>query len=137
VGSWKLKAAKTVRANGEIVFPYGKNPIGLLIYDALGNMSGHVSRRGRDAYKMDDLRKGTVQEMSAAIKSYLAYFGTYTVNKKGGYVTHRVTGSLFPNWIGSRQKRFYKLTRDTLELSAPFTLDGQIHTALLIWKRIT
>jgi hypothetical protein len=137
VGSWKLTAAKTLRANGEVVFPYGKNPIGLLMYDEFGNMSGHVSRRRREAYKIDDLRKGTVQEMSSAIKSYLAYFGSYTINEKGRYVTHHVTGSLFPNWIGSRQKRFYKLTGDTLELSAPFTLDGQTHTALLIWKRIT
>jgi len=105
------------------------------MYDAAGNMSGQLMNAKRNRYAGDNLGTGTQKEMSLAMKSYLAYFGTYRVNEREKSITHIVRGSLFPNWTGSRQKRYYRITGNSLVLSAGFILDDEEHTAILTWKR--
>ena len=99
-------------------------------------MNGQLMSRHRKRYASDDMRKGTPEETAAAVRGYLSYFGTYTIDTKDGSITHHVEGSLFPNWVGTEQKRFFKFTRSGLELSATFELDGQERRAVLTWKRV-
>jgi len=42
----------------------------------------------------------------AAADSYIAYFGRYEV--KQDRVTPHLEASLFPNWVGTDQERFYR-----------------------------
>jgi len=36
-----------------------------------------------------------------------------------GTVTHHVLGSKFPNWVGTDQVRLFKISGDTLRITAP------------------
>jgi hypothetical protein len=49
----------------------------------------------------------------------MAYCGRYEVH--GDHVVHHIEQSLFPNWVGTSQKRFIELEGDRLTLTTdPF-----------------
>ena len=81
---------------------------------------------------------GTDDEIAASFKGCISYYGSYEMDENGGFVAHKVEGSMFPNWEGGIQKRFYEFSEDQLKLSSPPTLwgGGQI-VGVLVWKRIT
>jgi hypothetical protein len=78
---------------------------------------------------------GTSEEERTAKKSYQAYSGRYEI--RDNKVIHHVEVSLFPNWVGREQERFYELEGDRLCLSTEPLPYGQTHqTAHLEWERI-
>jgi len=137
VGTWKLVSFEMRRSDGQTVYPFTKNIVGVLNYDAGGNMSAQLMRPDRPAFAANDHMKGTSEEIKAAFEGYISYFGTYEVNKEKGTVTHHVKGSLLPNWVGSDQVRFFELSGNRLTLRTPPIQAGGITvTSLLIWERI-
>lgn len=93
-------------------------------------------RPERPAFISNDLRKGTPEEVRAAFDGYVAYFGTYEVSEEEGTVTHNIRGSLFPNWIGQNQKRFFEFTGNRLTLkTAPIPTAETAVTGILVWER--
>jgi hypothetical protein len=84
---------------------------------------------------MISIRQG--DEARAAFATYGAYFGTYRVKEKEGFVIHQVEGSLSPNFVGTDQKRFFEFTGDKLILRPPpVVVDGEQRTTRLTWERI-
>ena len=84
--------------------------------------------------KSGDIRGGTTEEKIAAIDGYLSYCGRFSVS--GGRVVHHIEVSLFPNWTGTDQERFFEFKADTLTLSTPpILLDGQEQTSHLVWQK--
>jgi hypothetical protein len=65
----------------------------MILYDAVGHMSGHIYRRNRPAFASGDLANGTPEETKAAFVGMVSYFGTYTVSEDEATVTHHVQGS--------------------------------------------
>src|SRR5512140_208392 len=108
VGTWKLVSCDAYRRNGQIVALYGRNPDGRLFYDASGNMSVNVMRRGRPAFGSAQKSRASGEEMRAAYQGYEAYFATYSVDEPGSLILHRVLGGLFPNWTGTLQARYFR-----------------------------
>lgn len=50
---------------------------------------------------------------------------------------HHVEGSLFPNWVGTAEKRFFTVEGTRLLLkSAPFMAGGGEITGYVIWERL-
>lgn len=136
VGVWKLVASEFKRSDGEIAYPYGKNAVGMLIYDVSGNMSVQFMRPDRPFFVSGDLREGTPAEINAAFNGYVAYFGKYEVDAEEGTITHCIKGSLFPNWAGQNQKRFFELCDNRLTLKAvPIRAEGAMITSILVWER--
>lgn len=45
VGAWRLVAFQEEKPDGEVIYPYGKDAAGLLIYDASGRISVQIMRR--------------------------------------------------------------------------------------------
>ena len=139
VGTWKLIAIDERDASGARVVPldYGPEPIGLLMYDASGNMSVHAMRRGRPRLASEDVHSTTPEQAKAAFVGYGAYFGTYTVDEQAGIVTHHVQGALNPNWEGSDQRRRFTISGDKLTLEPiDFQAAGNKRTRRLIWQRL-
>ncbi|MNZ92114.1 hypothetical protein D3C78_1111250 [compost metagenome] len=67
----------------------------------------------------------------------ICYFGRYQVDESEQRVVHQVEGSSFPNWIGSRQVRFYRFSGDRLELrTVPLQFGNGVQTGELVWQRI-
>jgi hypothetical protein len=137
-GTWRLVSFEMQRSDGQVVYPLGKSAVGVLNYDVEGNMSVQLMRLDRQAFGANDQLKGTPEEVKSAFEGYVAYFGKYEVNEEKGTVTHRVKGSMFPNWVGSDQVRFFELSGARLTLRAPpIQVGGIALTALLIWDRMS
>jgi hypothetical protein len=70
----------------------------------------------------------------AAFDTYLSYCGKYEID--GDKVVHQIELSLFPNWSGVDQERFFEFSGKQLTLrTAPMALEGTQRTAQLIWHR--
>jgi len=137
VGMWKLVSYEFRLLDGQEVYPYGRDAVGILMYSAGGHMCVQIMRAHRLNFASGDRLMGTAEEIKSAYEGYAAYYGTYEVNPEEGTVTHRVEGNLFPNWVGVDQKRFFELSNNMLTLSTPeVRLGGQQMTGVLHWKRI-
>ena len=136
VGSWDLVSLESRSADGEVHKPFGETPRGRITYTADGRMSAQVMHSERPPFASGDLYGGSEAERAAAYAGYVAYYGSYRVDAAVGAVYHRIAGSLFPNWIGSEQERFYRLDGDRLILSTrPFSSQGEEVTAHVVWQR--
>jgi hypothetical protein len=96
-----------------------------------------IGRAGRPPIDGGDILSGPDDQRLDAFTTFIAYSGTFTVDS--GQVVHDVTMSLFPNWIGTRQRRHVALSADgsVLELSAdPFVLRGRLSVQRLVWERV-
>ena len=144
VGSWKLMSRVSKLASGEVsVDPgLGAKPSGVLIYDASGHMAAQLSRQGRTI----DMLKEECGAMAAVntspntantILGYDAYFGTYTIHEKEGFVTHHVEAALWPGNQGTDINRSFTLKGDELTITFKTTTqDGQPVTRTLVWQRM-
>jgi len=136
VGTWKLISFETRLSSGEVRHPMGPEPIGRIMYDDKGNMAVTLSRSDRSSMASPDKARAPLHEKGAALDSFEAYFGTYSVDEARQAVTHHVEGALFPNWAGTAQERFYSFAGDRLELStAPVAYGGDTVIAVLVWQR--
>jgi len=108
----------------------------MIMYDTNGHMSAQIMRPDRPAFASGDQLEGTPMEIKSAFEGFVAYYGVYEVNQEDGAVTHHVEGSLFPNWVGSAQRRFFEFSGNRLTLSTPPILaGGQQVTGVLTWER--
>ena len=117
VGSWRLTSWRQVNERGEVRFPLGADAVGLLIYDADGNMAVQMTAKNRPILTTSDPLNGDAQELAKAYSTCLAYFGTYEVDDN--YVIHKVVQSLYPNWSNSEQRRPYNCDGKMLILFIP------------------
>ena len=98
-------------------------------------MSVAISRPNRQKFTVGDLLGGSPEEKAQAVGTYVSYCGRYELN--GDTVTHHVSLSLFPNWVGVEQERLVELRGNRLMLSTrPILLGGMQQTAHLIWERV-
>lgn len=145
VGTWRLLDYSFIHEDGVVEHPWGAEVRGYLIYSAEGYMSGNLgpandwaSRRARisAAFKAHDGGASALRlARSAGRRDYIAYTGRYTV--EGHTVTHHVEASLFPNWVGRPEVRYYEFQSDTLTLrTAPIPSGKHTIVAQLIWKRV-
>lgn len=136
IGAWKLISFQIQKENG-VVYPFGKNAQGSLIYTESGRVSAQVMRPDRPQFASGDQMRGTTEEIKLNFEGFVSYYGSYEFDRKKGLVIHYMEGSLFPNWEGQRQKRFFELSGNRLKLSTPPTLwGGGEAVGVLIWERI-
>lgn len=137
IGSWDLVSLENRGADGSIRKPFGDHPVGRITYTPDGFMSAQIMHESRPAFATAELYGGSPAEKATAYDGYIAYYGTFAVDPVQHTLTHHVTGSLFPNWVGGDQVRFYTLeTPDTLVLTTrPFQAQGTEVTAHVVWRR--
>ncbi|MGH2476694.1 MAG: lipocalin-like domain-containing protein [Candidatus Limnocylindrales bacterium] len=136
VGSWRLRRWAAIAEDATESLPMGDAPDGLLIYAADGSMIAAFGLGDRPPFDSDDVTGGTDDERARAFSTYVAYGGTYEVD--GDTVHHRVETSLFPNWVGTVQRRRWELDLTGRQLSLtspPVSLGGATRIQRLIWDR--
>lgn len=134
VGRWRLRSYVARADDGSVVHPFGANPQGSLLYTAGGEMAVQVSATDRADFETNDFQGESESARAAAYSSYIAYCGTYDVT--GDTIVHRVAISLFPNWVGSSQTRYYSLNGDELLLRSPLIkVGGTLLVHELRWQR--
>jgi len=110
--------------------------VGYLVYTPDGTYVVQIMRPHRPAFLGGDVLGGTAQENAAAIGGYIAYAGTYQVERD--MVIHRVAISLFPNWVGGEQRRTVAWDGERLILTTPSLLTGGSSvTHRLAWERVS
>ena len=137
IGSWELISSEFRRSDGEVSYPWGRDTVGILMYDADGNMSGQIMRPDRTEFVLKDHMKGTPSEIKSAFEGYIAYYGTYEIKEDEKTVIHHVEGSLMPNMVGRAMRRFYEFSDNRLVLTTPaIQVGGQQVVGVLIWERL-
>ena len=135
VGTWKLISAIAQRPDEDSIHFFGENPYGRLMYDNNGNMSVFIMRTGRSKFASDDRMGGSTEEIKEAFEGTTIYCGTYEINEEKGTVTHYVDGDVFPNWEGTEQLRYFKLSGKQLSLNTPPIIAwGKEWIFNLIWE---
>ena len=135
IGHWSLVSLAAVNGS-DIEYPMGQDIEGVLTYDQTQHMAVQIMRHDRPRFASGDMDRGTPAELAAAVTGYTAYFGTYSVDESAAVVTHQVKGSLFPNWVGTEQRREIVLDGSRLTLtSQPILFEGKMRVFRLVWKR--
>ena len=139
LGAWKLISFDAVSPDGQRKpTAFGKNPVGLIIYHPTGYVSIQFMRDPRPTFASSP-KNATPEEIRNAFFGYYAYFGTYEVNEKEGFVIHRVQASVNPPEVGIDYKRMFKISGDRLTLTTPpqKSPDGSMVAIYeLIWERV-
>jgi hypothetical protein len=126
IGDWKFISMKARTAKGEVIYPYGEDGYGMLIYTSTGHMSALLMRRNRPKFVSGDPFTGTPEEIKAAFEGFDAYCGTYEVDAENGTVTHHVEASRLPDWVGTDQVRQFRFSDDKLTITASFPVKGEL-----------
>jgi hypothetical protein len=125
VGTWRFVSMEARSPKGEVIYPYGENMFGRLIYTVDGFMSVLLMNPDRPRFASDDPLAGTAEEIEAAYRGFDAYCGTYTIGEQRATVTHHIQASKFPNWIGTDQVRSYETRDGRLILKADIETRGE------------
>ncbi|MBZ5752360.1 lipocalin-like domain-containing protein [Metabacillus litoralis] len=137
IGIWTLVSYEVVDNMGNKTYPMGEDATGFIMYHPEGFMSAQMMTKGRPKYASGALHTGTQEEMATAAQGYLAYAGPYKVDEVNKVVTHQMTVSMNPTWLGDSQPRYVNLDGDILEIvSPPIIEDGKEQNTKLIWKRV-
>lgn len=121
-GAWRYVGT---RLNGKS-WDRGANPKGMIYYGPHGEMSVQIApdvARTRAANVM------TPDEAFLALKDYIAYFGTYSVDETAGTVTHHRQATIQPGDAGDFVRRI-EFIGDRLVLRPPNS------TLEVTWERI-
>jgi hypothetical protein len=137
VGTWELKSYNLRDGPyGQVVYPFGEDATGLLIYSADGYMSVQLMQANRPLFDRPDTDGGTAAQAAAAASGYLAYSGPFDVDESTGTLRHEATISLLPNWLDRPLLRRSTLQGNQLTLTGTSTAaDGGTIVASLVWTR--
>jgi hypothetical protein len=129
IGTWRLVSFEEEQANGEVNFPYGEHPLGLLIYDGNGNVAVQIMSREREALPATDFSQLDGEKVKAAISGYTAFFGTFDLDDVNRVITHHVTGHVLPGGVGKILPRGYEFSGNRLILKPAAN-------RRVIWERV-
>lgn len=115
VGTWRVVRYCDQDSAGVTSEPLGPRPTGFFIYTATGQVSIHAMRTPpAGPVAGDSVRLSNLAELRSF---YFSYFGTYTITSDST-VIHHVQGGTFPLYVGTDQRRSYRVRGDTLSIGA-------------------
>jgi hypothetical protein len=111
-GRWKLMAAEDLRADGSVArYPWGRNPVGSIVVD---RGWCYVQIMSSDVPAFTAAAPVGEQMSAMLLSSYIAYSGACTVDDKEGSVTLKVDAAWRPNYVGTQQKRFFRIEKNRM-----------------------
>jgi hypothetical protein len=135
VSTWRLVSHQQQAVEtGEVTYPRGEHPRGLLTYTDDGRF--HVLNVPGERAKPQGAAPNDAEAL-ALFRGLTAYAGSFSVD--GDIVTHHVEISWNEAWSGTDQRRRFRLDGDTLTLTAgpaASPWDGKRVIATLTWKRL-
>jgi hypothetical protein len=82
VGAWALSSfVERDIQTGVENHPFGKRPLGLILYTPDGYVSAQLQRPERPPFADGDILRATPEEYAAAGSSYVAYSGRFFVDE--------------------------------------------------------
>ena len=135
IGTWRLVSWDRIEDGDKRIPALGPGADGLITYTTDGFMFGMLMAPNRKQFAGTDPFGGTVEECRQAMSTALAYCGRYRVD--GDCVVHTVEMSMYPNWVGTEQRRAYRFDGDRVVLRTvqPIVRNGVSSVAELVWRR--
>ncbi len=135
VGTWKLLSFELInKTANKTLYPYGKSPIGTLIFSADNFMTVAIMADGRENLSVESIQMATEQEKTKMVESYLSYSGTWRIDNDKIFVN--VLVSLLPNWTNKEHYRHYDFSNDKLTFRTPTMQQGENELYVeLSWER--
>lgn len=131
LGRWRIVAWVQRYDDGREKHPLGRNPRGFIQYDR-ERMFCFIAN-GERAPLSGSQWAAPQAEKAAAYETCFAYSGTYEI--AGDEILHKVDLSLYPNWVGTTQRRRAVLRNGRLALTARLEEGtSEARTAELIWE---
>lgn len=135
IGRWALVGWDGRDDSGAPVSHGGERPSGDLIYLASGRMAVQIQWDGRSPLGSIELDAGGEAERAAALSTYIAYAGTFSLPEEG-VVVHHVELCLRPDQVGMDKRREYDLDGDELTLrTQPLRTGDSRASSELHWRR--
>jgi hypothetical protein len=132
IGSWQLEQYVDSAEDGPPVYAFGEAPVGLFVFTADGHVSISIMRNP------PAVGKGSSDpDPDACIPAwYCSYFGTYRYDRAGPSWTTHVMGGNIPNYLGTDQRRTFKIIGDLLTIAETYSADGKTFHAKRVLRRI-
>ena len=137
IGSWRLISIEGQSRMSPRAYD---RPTGTIMYDAWGRMSVQIALQAdRQPFAAG---KASVEQKAVAYDSYIAYYGTYTVDAKAGTVTHHLEDRLQPGGRGIDYVRYFELQGPDRIVLVPVedgkggVISRKDATYKLTWERI-
>lgn len=133
-GRWSVVSWEQLYDDGRVVLPMGTELEGFIEYNDSG-MFCVVAKKGRANFTTGGQWSADDAEKAGAYSTYLTYAGDYSV--EGNKITHHISYSIYPNWVGGLQHRNAELDGDTLSLTTARLEEGtsEARISKLVWKR--
>lgn len=129
VGAYRLVSYVVWDEDGtERVTPYTE---GTIMYDPSGRMGVHLMHPDRP---VPEGRSPSETDRVRAYSSYIAYYGSFSIDADAGYVVHHVEGGLSLRLQGTDQVRYYDLSSDGRELVLQVRDEGRV-VGEVTWER--
>ncbi len=133
-GTWRIISA-TAESNGNIFYPYGREPRGKLVFTEDLHFVEFMYDPAIPEVKSNERGKGTDEENRAILAGSFALFGRYTIDEKGVFSGNTVEGSSFPNWVGDvRTTKELTMAVDGKRMTENFQRPGGAKITI-IWER--
>jgi hypothetical protein len=136
VGTWILVSRVDKTENDSTLFEpsLGSDPIALLMYDSLGNVSVQIMKRNRQD---SSVTKSAVidQNNSTAMNGYDAYFGKYSIDFAKKQISHHIVATLDAKTLNKTVIRNFDFLNDTLRLSFKTINQNFSVTRTLTWVK--
>lgn len=133
-GTWRIVSA-TAESNGNITYPYGKTPLGKLVFTSDLHFIEFIYDPSIPHVKSNERGKGTDAENRAILAGSFALYGRYTVDESGSFSGNVVEGSSFPNWVGDvRTTKELTMTVEGDRMTENFQRPGGVKITI-IWER--
>jgi hypothetical protein len=132
VGAWRLVSIVATAPDGTTTNTLGENPVGQISYSPGGQMSALLQHTTRPEFA-GNAQQATDDEAAAAWRTFIAYFGRYSIDLEKGAFIHHVQGAYLPSMVGTDQVRYFTFQDDLLMLQPPATAAG---SAKITWQKI-
>jgi hypothetical protein len=128
VGTWKVVSFQLeIQDTGRRSDVYEK-PTGFIVATADGRFTAILA----DSARLPSDAPGVLFD------GMMAYSGRYRLQGEGCFIT-TVDVAWHPTWVGTEQKRYFKLDGDTLSIISPPQqhpkVPGQLVRGVIVWKR--
>ena len=132
IGAWQLLSYVDVPEGGEPLNGFGTKPIGMFVFTPDGHVSISLMTNPRVAQSATPY-----PDPDACVPDwYCSYFGTYTYDPAGSSWTTHVIGGNIPNYLGTDQRRLFKIEGDVLTISETYVSAGKTYHGKRVLRRL-
>jgi len=136
IGTWKLVSTEEKLRDGR-TRPYpdlGADASGYLVYAQDGYMCVALMKPSRPNWHSNEENANDSEKISAA-SGFSSYCGRYEIDEKNQVIVHYPEVSFNPNFIGTVQKRPYRLQGNRMTFS-DVEQSGEVERWTIVWEKV-